>query len=138
MYVFTAADELPEDLDSRMDVWADARAELLMSTRATFMPYAWQRLANARPIPEAAPVMRAVVMGLKMRWGGMLAVGVGDGEERKRGEGGRGGVYGTRSRVLPANSEKGRLVKVNGENEIEECRGNEAFRCNTIEGGRGE
>ena len=47
-------------------------------------------------------------------------------------------MYGTRSRVLSAKSEKGRLVKMNGENEKEEFGRGEAFRCNTIEGGRGE
>ena len=70
-----------------MEVWAEARAELLMSTRATFIPRLWQRLAKARPMPEAAPVIRVVCWGAKIGWGGILLVGVGGGEERKWGGG---------------------------------------------------
>lgn len=44
------------------------------------MPYLWQTLATARPMPEAAPVMRAVLPALNTGWRGMVGDwGVGGG-----------------------------------------------------------
>lgn len=39
---------------------AAERASVFRSTRASFIPCLWQSLATARPMPEAAPVIRAV------------------------------------------------------------------------------
>ena len=36
------------------------------------MPCLWQSLATARPMPEAAPVMRAVLPALNTGWRGMV------------------------------------------------------------------
>lgn len=36
------------------------------------MPYRLQSCATARPMPEAPPVMRAVALGRKTGWGGIV------------------------------------------------------------------
>ena len=36
------------------------------------MPWVRQSFATARPMPEAAPVMRAVLPALKTGWGGIV------------------------------------------------------------------
>ena len=48
------------------------RVSVLRSTRAKFMPCLWQSLATASPMPEAAPVMSAVLPALKTGWAGMV------------------------------------------------------------------
>jgi hypothetical protein len=53
---------------------ADERFELLLSQMMTFMPYPAHLVANARPIPEAPPVMRAVFPDLKTGFEDMAVV----------------------------------------------------------------
>ena len=43
------------------------------------MPCLWQSLATAKPMPEAAPVMRAVLPALKTGCKGMVEIGVREG-----------------------------------------------------------
>ena len=45
--------------------FADERLELLLSQIMTLIPYPAHFLARARPIPEAPPVIRAVLPDLK-------------------------------------------------------------------------
>ena len=52
--------------------WAWERVSVLRSTRARFMPCLWQSLATARPIPLAAPVIKAVLPALKTGCSGMV------------------------------------------------------------------
>lgn len=44
---------------------ASDRASVFRSTRASFIPCLWQSLATAKPMPEAAPVIRAELPALK-------------------------------------------------------------------------
>lgn len=56
-----------DEVEGRVDA-AVSRASLLLSTRTRFMPWVRQNWAVARPMPDAAPVMRAVAPGRKTGW----------------------------------------------------------------------
>lgn len=57
-----------------IDDFAEASAELLLSTRIKFMPLEAQSFATARPTPEAAPVMSAVAPDLKTAVGELMLI----------------------------------------------------------------
>ena len=69
--------QVNRDYDGHADraIFADAillEDLTLLSTSATFMPWRRQSFATARPMPDAAPVMRAVLPALKTGLGGVV------------------------------------------------------------------
>ena len=53
---------------------ASSSLEELLSTRVTFMPWEAQSFATARPMPPAAPVMRALAFARKTEVGEAILV----------------------------------------------------------------